>query len=68
MATQTPKASSPGFAFSTGRNASRKVRYVEYSEAGQGCPMCRPMLADSDKKMPLEQEGPKQDDEKESRD
>ncbi|CAM2881774.1 hypothetical protein SHAM105786_09885 [Shewanella amazonensis] len=68
MTTQTPKTPIPGFAFSTGRNASRKVRYVEYSQTEQGCAMCRPMLADGDKKMPLKQEGQKQDDEKESRD
>jgi hypothetical protein len=54
---QTPR---PGFAVSSGRGqASRKVRYVEYSHSAEGCSLCRPNPGDEIKNTPCSEQGVK---------
>ncbi|WP_372871251.1 hypothetical protein [Shewanella sp.] len=54
---QTPR---PGFAVSSGRGqASRKVRYVEYSHTLEGCSLCRPNPSDGIKNTPCAEQGVK---------
>ncbi len=50
----------PGFAVSSGRGqASRKVRYVEYSHSAEGCRLCRPNPGDEIKNTPCIEQGVK---------